>query len=284
VVSWRRISSSEATTMTYEQILTETRGRVGIIRLNRPSKLNAWTSQMGDEIRDQIGRWNDDPGIGAIVLTGEGRAFCAGADIGGFAQRIERSDAGSEPRRMGSFPITTFIRRSKPTIAAINGYAAGVGLTLILPCDVRIAAEDAQLSIRFIKMGLMPELGSTRLLAQIVGLGHATDMCLTGRFVPADEALRMGLVSSVVPRDALLDAAVAKATEIADNPTRAVMMIKELLATNPLDPDLERVMERELMRDEAARHLPDHKEAVAAFREKRPARFNQTAAPAATAG
>ena len=131
------------------------------------------------------------------------------------------------------------------------------------------------MSIRFIKMGLMPELGSTRLLAQLVGLGHATDMCLTGRMVPADEALRMGLVTAVVPNDQLFETGLAKATEIAENPSHAVMMIKELLAKNPLDPDLEAVMERELLRDQIARRMPDHAEAVTAFREKRPAAFNR---------
>lgn len=261
-------------TATYEQILTETRGRVGVIRLNRPSKLNAWTAQMSGEIAEQIHNWNADPGIGAIVLAGEGRAFCAGADLGGFAQRLETQPATPEPRRGGG-SITQLLRESKPTVAAIQGYAAGVGLTLVLPCDVRIAADDARLSIRFIKMGLMPELGSTRLLAQIVGLGNATEMCLSGRFVEAEEALRIGLVSRVVPREQLLDAALAKADEIANNPTRAVMMIKELLAQNPSEPDLAAVMAREQVNDEAARRLPDHREAVTAFREKRPARFNE---------
>jgi enoyl-CoA hydratase/carnithine racemase len=261
--------------MDYEQVLSETRGRVGLIRLNRPAKLNAWTAQMGAEIQDQIGRWNDDPAIGAIVLTGEGRAFCAGADIGGFAERAERNARGDgEARGRGGYSFTAFLRRSKPTVCAINGYAAGIGLTLALPCDVRIASETARLSIRFIKMGLIPELGSTRLLAQIVGLGNATDMCLTGRFVEAEEALRMGLVSAVVPGDGLLDAALAKADEIANNPTGAVMMIKELLAKNPTEPDLDAVMEREQMRDEVARRLPDHVEAITAFREKREPRFN----------
>src|SRR5579864_7933876 len=202
--------------MSYEHILSETAGRVGIIRLNRPSKLNAWTAQMSTEIQDQIGEWNHDAGIGAIVVTGEGRAFCAGADLGGFAQRIV-DNQGTTPSvpRVGGGNIATFLRRAKPTIAAVNGYAAGVGLTMILPMDVRIASTEARLSIRFIKMGLMPELGSTRLLAQIVGLGHATDMCLTGRFVEAEEALRMGLVSDVVPPDQLMETALAKANEIA---------------------------------------------------------------------
>jgi enoyl-CoA hydratase/carnithine racemase len=145
---------------------------------------------------------------------------------------------------------------------------------MILPFDVRICSTRAQMSIRFIKMGLMPELGSTRLLAQIVGLGNATDMCLSGRMVGPEEALRMGLVTAVVEPEELFDTAMAKATEIADNPTRAVMMIKELLAKNPLDGDLEAVMERENLRDQIARRLPDHTEAVTAFLEKRTPQFN----------
>ena len=263
-----------STATTYEQILTETRGRVGVITLNRPAKLNAWTQQMGAEIADQITRWNDDPAIGAIVLAAAGRAFCAGADLGGFAQRIVEQGDAPAPTRRSRYPITTLLRESKPIVVAIQGYAAGVGLTLALPCDVRIAADDARLSIRFVKMGLMPELGSTRLLAQIVGLGNATEMCLSGRFVEAAEALRMGLVTQVVPRDELQSAALAKADEIAHNPTTAVLMIKELLAKNPTEPDLDAVMEREQIRDEIGRRLPDHREAVTAFREKREARFN----------
>ena len=262
--------------MAYEEILTETKGRVGIIRLNRPHRLNAWTDTMSAEIIDQMGNWNADDGIGAIVLTGEGRAFCAGADIGNFAKRVETNREGQgEELRRGGANMTHFIRQSKPTIAAVNGYAVGVGLTMILPCDVRIASTAAQLSIRFIKMGLMPELGSTHLLAQLIGLGNATEMCLTGRMVGAEEAHRMGLVTAVAEPDELLETALAKAEEIADNPTRAVMMIKELLRKNPMEDDLDAVMEREGLRDQIARRLPDHAEAVAAFLEKRPARFNR---------
>ena len=262
--------------MTYEQILTETVGRVGVIRLNRPEKLNAYTQQMAAEISQQFKLWNEDPAIGAILMTGEGRAFCAGADLGGFANRAQRNAEGAgEPLARGGAPLTHLIRASKPSVAAINGYAVGVGLTMILPFDVRIASTRAQMSIRFIKMGLMPELGSTRILAQLVGLGNATDMCLTGRMVPPDEALRMGLVTQVTEPEALFETALAKATEIADNPTRAVMMVKELLARNPMEPDLEAVMEREGLRDQIARRLPDHSEAVTAFLEKRSPAFNK---------
>ena len=262
--------------MDYEEILTETRDRVGIIRLNRPRKLNAWTATMSGEIIDAMTAWNSDDGIGAIVLTGEGRAFCAGADVGNFAERVETNRQGQgEQLRRGGANVTQFIRQSKPTIAAINGYAVGVGLTMILPCDVRIASTSANLSIRFIKMGLMPELGSTHLLAQLIGLGNATEMCLTGRMVPADEAMRMGLVSAVTEPEDLLPTALAKAEEIANNPTRAVMMIKELLRKNPMEDDLDAVMEREGLRDQIARRLPDHAEAVAAFLEKRDPNFNR---------
>ena len=262
--------------MPHTEIIAETQGRVGIIRLNRPRRLNAWTDTMSGEITEQMRAWNEDDGIGAIVLTGEGRAFCAGADIGNFAERVETNREGQgEQLHRGGHNLTTFIRQSKPTVAAINGYAVGVGLTMILPCDVRIASTAANLSIRFIKMGLMPELGSTRLLAQLVGLGNATEMCLSGRMVPAEEALRIGLVTAVTEPDDLLPTALAKAEEIANNPTQAVMMIKELLRKNPLDPDLEAVMEREGLRDQIARRLPDHAEAVAAFLDKREAQFNR---------
>lgn len=260
-----------------EQILVESRGRVGIIRLNRPEKLNAWTDQMGREISEQVTAWNVDDAIGAILLTGEGRAFCAGADLGGFADRAQRNAQGSgEPIRRGGAGITHLFMRSKPIVAAVNGYAVGVGLTMLLPCDVRIASENAQLSIRFIKVGLIPELGSTRLLAQIVGLGNAADMCLTGRMVSVSEALRMGLVSDVTPPEALFETAFAKAEEIANNPSQAVGMIKELLLKNPLEADIEAVMEREGLRDQIARRLPDHMEAVTAFREKRAPEFNRS--------
>ncbi len=261
--------------MAYEQILTETQGRVGVIRLNRPEKLNAWTDVMASEMTEQIQAWNDDEGIGAILITGEGRAFCAGADLQGFNRRLADDP---QARGQGSgmrVNWTSLIRESKPVIAAIHGYAVGVGLTMALPCDVRYAAEGARLSIRFVKVGLVPELGSTRLLAQLVGLGHATDICLSGRMVPADEAYRIGLVSAVVPKEALFDTAMAKAEELANNPTAVVRKIKTLLSDNVTEPNLDRVMEREGARDRESRRLPSHSEAVTAFLEKREPVFNQ---------
>ena len=262
--------------MAFEQIIVERQNRVGVITLNRPERLNAWTERMSTELVQQIEAWNEDDAVGAILVTGAGRAFCAGADLNVFAERVETNKSGQgESLRRGGAKFTHFIRGSKPTIAAINGYAVGVGLTMILPFDIRIASSAANLSIRFIKMGLMPELGSTRLLANLIGLGPATDMCLTGRLVSGEEALRLGLVSMVTEPDDLMASAMAKAQEIANNPTRAVMMIKELLNRNPMDSDLEAVMERENVRDQIARRLPDHAEAVSAFLAKRDPNFNQ---------
>ncbi|HJN92134.1 MAG TPA: enoyl-CoA hydratase/isomerase family protein [Dehalococcoidia bacterium] len=262
--------------MTYEQIRTETRDHVGIIWLNRPEKLNAWTDVMHRELEDQIEAWNKDDGIGAIILTGEGRAFCAGADLGGFSDRLSEKPDRMEETRF-SAPWSHLMRRSKPIIAALNGYAMGVGLTMALPCDFRFAAEGARLSIRFVKVGLVPELGSTQILSQLVGLGHATDMCLTGRMVDAEEALRMGLVTHVAPADQLLDAALEKANELAANPTSVVVLIKDLLEKNHLEPNLDAVMEREGVRDRIARKWPEHEEAVKAFLEKRDPDFAKLA-------
>ncbi|MAV25463.1 MAG: enoyl-CoA hydratase [Gammaproteobacteria bacterium] len=268
--------------MAYEQIIAETDGNVGIIRFNRPESLNAWTTTLSGEMTDQINAWNADASIGAIVLTGEGRAFMAGADLNDFSDRVKTNknadtQGGGQQIQTGTgTSITGQFQRSKPIIAAVNGYAVGIGLTLILPCDIRIASTKALMSIRFVKMGLMPELGSTRILSQLVGLGHATDMSLTGRMVPADEALRMGLVTAVTEPEDLMSTAITKAKEIAGNPPGAVMLIKELLRKNPMEADLEAVMERESIRDQIARRHPDHAEAVAAFLEKRDPKFTNS--------
>ena len=131
--------------MAYEEILTETRDRVGIIRFNRPTRLNAFTSLLAEELQDQMTKWNSDDQIGAIVLTGEGRGFMAGADVQNFAERVQSTNKPTDSGIVtgGGTSLTGFMQRSKPTIAAVNGYAVGVGLTLILPCDVRIASTEA---------------------------------------------------------------------------------------------------------------------------------------------
>ncbi len=263
--------------MTYEQILAERRGAVSLLTLNRPEKLNAWTGQMAAELRDAITAANADPDVGAIVLTGAGRAYCAGADIGAW-QRDLRTGAGPDASRPS--PMTRagdswvhLLQRSKPVIAAVNGAAVGVGLTQILPADIRIASEQAHFGAFFVRMGVVPELASSYFLAQLTGLGAALEMCLTGRMVDAPEALRLGLVSKVVPADRLLDEALALAESVAALPGPQLRMIKDLFARNAADIDLDAVLAREGEALRTAYATPEFREAVTAFMEKRQPNF-----------
>ncbi len=264
--------------MDYHQITFEQRGRVGLITLNRPEKLNAWTAQMQAEYRDAIERANADPGIGAIVSTGAGRAFCAGADIGGFAAKIASEPGGATPSRAGivggdwdSFIATM----PKPTIAAINGPAIGVGITHALSLDIRIASENARIGFVFVKMGLVPEYASSHYLPQMAGYARALEWCLTGRMILAQEAKEAGLVSEVVAPEHLLDRALALGEELSNHPPMAMGLIKQLLRGNTTDGDIQRVQQRETDALAKAYASPEHKEAVAAFIEKRPANFNR---------
>jgi 2-(1,2-epoxy-1,2-dihydrophenyl)acetyl-CoA isomerase len=161
------------------------------------------------------------------------------------------------------------LQRSKPLIAAVNGVAVGVGATLTLPMDFRIASENARFGFIFARMGVVPELGSSHLLAQLVGLGAALDLCLTARMVDAEESLRLGLVSRVVPPERLLDEAVALAETVVALPEPQLLLIKQLFARNASDPDMDAVLRRESEALRDAYASPEFKEAVTAFMEKR---------------
>jgi len=263
--------------MAYQQVITEERGRVGIVTLNRPDRLNALGEPMDSEMREAIEAYNQDQAIGAIVLTGSGRAFCAGADIGGWDRTIQQTEEkGERPRLRGrGEDWVHFIQRSKPVICAINGVSIGVGLTITLPCDVRIASENARLSMRFVRVGVMPELASTRLLADIVGLTHALELILSGRIINAQEAGRIGLVNRVVPQEALLGAAVETAAEIAFNPGESLAAVKRLVWANLFETDMTEMMKREVLEFNAAMARPHFKEAVRAFIEKREPQFHR---------
>jgi len=266
----------------YEHILYETKGRIALVTLNRPDRLNAWTPTMEVEFMAALERASGDQSIGAIVVTGAGRGFCAGADIGGWNERMP--SAGSAPAplpsspmlsREGSPEVPITLARSKPVIAAINGPSIGIGLTMPLACDIRIASDKAKFSARFVKVGISPECGSTRYLPQVAGLGNALFMALTGRIVDSDEALARGLVDRVVPHDTLMDEAFSLAEEIANNPTNAVWAAKQLIHKNAVETDMRRVVDQEGFSIRETRRMPDHSEAVRAFMEKREPRFNQ---------
>jgi 2-(1,2-epoxy-1,2-dihydrophenyl)acetyl-CoA isomerase len=263
----------------YEQILWERRGDVGLLTLNRPDKLNAWTRHMQAEMFDALDRANADPAIGAVVVTGAGRGFCAGADVKAqFATRLEGGPRPAEPPREESRrDWVAFVRESKPLLAAINGVAVGVGLTMVLPFDVLLASSEARVGMFFVRMGLVPELASSHFLAQRVGFGLASEMCLTGQLYPASELAGSGLFNRVVAPDRLLDEALALAAAIAANPDWSLRTIKRLLTENATESDPTTVQRREMAALEEAYRTPEHREAVAAFLEKRPASFRRSA-------
>ncbi len=257
--------------MDYEQIEVEDRGLVRLITLSRPERLNAWTRRMSHEMVAAIDEGNESDSIGAFVFTGAGRGFCAGADIGDeFAEGSSSDDPGPRPDRRD---WVSLIRESKPMVAAVNGPAVGVGLTMILPMDFLVAGQSARLSARFVRMGLVPELASSHYLVQRCGWGQASDLALSGRLASADEALEIGLVDKVVEDDQLLASAMERAESYAANPPAAVRMIKELLTANGVDGDLAAVQRRELQSLKVAMKSDDHQEAIAAFMEKREPNF-----------
>jgi enoyl-CoA hydratase/carnithine racemase len=265
--------------MAYTLITYERRDAVALLTLNRPEKLNAWTPAMAVEQAHAIEAANADPAVGAIVMTGAGRGFCAGADMEAtFKSRIDGVDPGEDTATgSGGMPASVdwvgLLRRSKPFVAAVNGAAVGIGMTMILPCDVILASEKAKFGMLFIKVGLVPELASTHFLVQRVGFGRASEMCLSGKLYSGAEAHAFGLADRLCAPDDLVPQALALAGEIAANPDPQLRMTKELLSRNGSATDLGAVqrLESEMLR--RCWVSPEHREAVTAFLEKRPPRF-----------
>lgn len=191
----------------YETIRFEAEGGVATVTLHRPEKLNAYVPLMGEEILDAFARARDDAGVRAVLLAGAGRAFCAGVDLD-HLRALERGEAAGPGPRLGEeaflqrFPLE-LAAFPKPVLAALHGAAVGVGVTMTLGCDVRLAAEDAVLSLPFVRLGILPGLGSTHFLPRLVGPSRALELVLSGRKIGAAEAAAVGLVSRVVPTGAL---------------------------------------------------------------------------------
>ncbi len=265
--------------MAWEQILFETDGPAAVITLNRPDKLNAYTAQMGRELAEAVNACDADDGVRAVILTGAGRHFCAGADISdGAASFDTASGSGAKnfgtaapgERRKGADFIGALYNCRKPVIAAFNGAAVGVGITLALPSDIRIASDKAKFGFVFAQRGLPPEAGSAWFLPQIVGLPQALKWCMTGRVFGAEEALAGGLISEIHAPEDLLPAAKRLAHEIARNTAPvSVALVRQLLwrfgpAAHPFD----------LLKVDGQFALtlglsPDVKEGVTSFLEKR---------------
>ena len=260
--------------MKFETILVDSSEGIVTISMNRPDRLNAWTRRMGSEIEEVIFLGNEDPAVDAFLVTGSGRGFCAGADVKDlFKAESEKGKAGSED---GSGDWVSLIRSSKPVIAAINGAAIGVGLTQVLPMDFIVASTEAKLSCRFIKMGLVPELASSKFLIARCGFGAASELMLTGKTILADEAFRVGLVDKVTAPENLLDEARTIARAMGENPPQALRKVKQLITENMDESDLGLVQSRELKALSMCYHTPEHKEAIDAFLEKREPDFKRS--------
>ncbi len=262
----------------YELIEVDRDGRVGIVRFNRPERLNAWTQEVGAEQLRAVAEFNADPGIAAIILTGNGRAFCSGADISMFRESIESGERTGErnpdtPRSSFAGDWIAACTEGKPVIAAINGACYGMGATMALPCDVRIAGHDARISFRFLRMGVTPELGSTHFLPRLVGLGRATEFVLTAQDIDAATALDAGLVTHVAPEGELMAVAHEVAAKIAEHPAPQIQSAKRMLQANAIEDDIGEVLELEGQLLDEAFATAEHAEAVAAFMEKREPRF-----------
>jgi enoyl-CoA hydratase/carnithine racemase len=264
--------------MSFEQITLEVSDGVATVTLNRPEKLNAWTPVMGRELSEAFRAVDRDPEVRVAIFTGAGeRAFCAGADMDFFAEQIAAGggtgsrSSGGGPARVEDFP-TLMRKLSKPTIAALNGYALGIGATMPLLCDVRIAAAEAKIGYLFGRMGVMAELGSTYLLPRIVGTARACELMLTGKMFAAAECERMGLVNHVVARADLARTAREMAEEMKKCAPLSLMLTRQAIYQGQ-DGTFESQVRFEAYTLDYLYRTADHAEAVKAFREKRPAKF-----------
>src|SRR5690349_17375934 len=266
--------------MDFEQIRYEVADGVLTITLNRPDRLNAFTGVMARELIEAFDRADDDDDVRAVIVTGAGRGFCAGADLEAGGDTFNASAQGREydgdvPRDGGGMVTLRIFESLKPVIAAINGPAVGVGVTMTLPMDVRIAAEGAKIGFVFARRGITAEAASSWFLPRIVGISQAMEWCATGRVFTAEEALAGRLVRSVHPADQVVEAARALAREIADNTAPVSVAITRRLmwdmlgAAHPMD--AHRADSRAIF---ARGQSQDVVEGVTSFLEKRPPSFS----------
>ncbi|UKL00380.1 enoyl-CoA hydratase-related protein [Brevibacillus brevis] len=255
----------------YETILYEVSEGVAVVTLNRPDKFNAFTAVMNKEITDALKQAQKDADVRCIVLTGAGRAFNAGQDLGDVSREGD-VDYGGFLRDRYNPMILQFQKTEKPIIAAVNGVAAGAGMSVALACDIRLASEKASFVNAFVNIGLVPDSGGCYFLPRIVGIGKALELAMTGEKVSAEEALRIGLVNQVYPAESFMEDALAYARKLAFLPTKGIGLIKRTMYKG-LELGLEETLEYEAFAQEAAGSTADHKEGVTAFMEKRAPRF-----------
>jgi 2-(1,2-epoxy-1,2-dihydrophenyl)acetyl-CoA isomerase len=248
----------------------EKEGAVAILTLNRPDKLNAMADPMWDALHAHLGALAQDESVRAVILTGAGRAFCSGGDVGGMARSDIVSGRARSQRRHRA--ITALYQLEKPVVAAVRGAVYGIGNALALACDLVIASETARFSMVFKKVGLVPDGGAIFFLTRQLGIARAKELVYTARPVEAAEALDLGLATRIVPDERLDAEARAVALELAQSATYALALAKTMFRTMAV-PTLEMLLEMETLASGVTRLTHDHKEGVAAFKEKRPPRF-----------
>src|SRR5437588_8993408 len=270
-------TSGKRTESDFEQITTDLTDGVLTITLNRPERLNAWTATMCRELIEAFDRADADDEVRAIVVTGAGRGFCAGADLAGGGETFDYRKRGSTeevPRDNGGEFTLRIFESKKPVIAAINGPAVGVGATMTLAKDVRRAADDARMGFVFARRGIVPEACSSWFLPRVVGISRAMEWVATGRVFSAQEALQGGLVRSLHPGGELLDAARALAQEIAETTAPVSVALARRLMWTMLGAEHPMIAHRADSRGMFSRgQSDDAREGVTSFLEKRPARF-----------
>lgn len=258
--------------MLYETIIFEAKDGVATLTLNRPDVFNALNDALAEEVLDALKQATKDASVRALLVTGAGKAFCAGQDLKSISD-MAGSRSISEHLALTWAPIVRRIRElEKPVVAAVNGVAAGAGCSLVLACDLRVASEKASLLMAFSRVGLVPDSGATWTLPRLVGLGKALELAYLAEPVDAQSALQLGLVNRVVPADRLLEEAGALAQRLAEGPTLAYGLTKRAM-NRASTMAFHEALEYEGMLQEVAGRSADHVEGVRAFIEKRPARF-----------
>jgi len=254
-------------------LLYDVKDRIATITLNRPDKLNAFTRPMIEAWATALAEAQADPGVNVIVVTGSGRAFCSGGDV---ARMGEGEPSALDHKNMlweGVHRVPKTLETvDKPVIAMVNGLAVGAGMGMCVMCDVRMAAESARFSTGYVRVGLVPGDGDTYFLPRLVGPAKALELLWTADFIEAPEALRLGIVQRVVPDAELRDATWAFARQVADGPQVPIRMIKRLVYQS-MRLDLRTHLDLVSSHMSIVRQTADHKEGVAAFKDKRAARF-----------
>ncbi|MBA7610837.1 Short-chain-enoyl-CoA hydratase [subsurface metagenome] len=253
-------------------ILTQEEG-VATLTLNRPDKLNAWNDELETETLQVLDKIRRDKKVRVLVITGAGRAFSSGADLspGARTQKAARTTLSTWPGVVGV--AYTLYNLDRPTIAAVNGIAAGAGFSVALACDIRIASEQARFSQIFVKRALVPDSGATYFLTKLVGTSKACELMFTGDFVSAADAERLGIVNKVVPHEELMNEAQALAKRIASGPPLTIELIKRAIYKSFSETDLARQMDFEMYLQRLAMATEDFKEGVTSFLEKREPKF-----------